>query len=278
MKEYKQYLNGKYVNESELLISPRDLGFTRSYAVFDYIRTYNGKPFKLIDHIERLIESSKLIKIEHSYTVAEIENVVLNLLEINNDGLEKSIKIIMSGGVSNSMYQTSSATLVIYIDPFKPKNPDIYTKGVRLKSIKYTRDVPESKNTNYLEGVMQAQVNKDTDIYEPLYFSDSQVFETSNSNIFVVKDNVIYTPKNNIFLGAARGVVVNDLKNKFQIIEQDFDLNFLLNADEVFLTSSGKEVVSVVCVDDIIIGDGKVGVVGELVLKEFRDFVNVSNF
>ena len=276
MKEYKQYLNGKYVNESELLISPRDLGFTRSYAVFDYIRTYNGKPFKLFDHVERLIESSRLIKIEHSYTVQEIETVVLKLLEINNDGLEKSIKIIISGGVSNSMYQTSSATLVIYIDPFKPKNPNIYIDGVKLKSVKYTRDIPEAKNTNYIEGVMQAQVNKNTDIYEPLYFSDKQVFETSNSNIFAVKDGALYTPKNNVFLGAARGVVVNDLKDKFQVIEEDFNLDFLLNSDEVFLTSSGKEVVSVVQIDDFIIGDGTVGEIGKLVLKEFQEFVRNS--
>ena len=273
MNKYKQYLNGKFVDESNLLISPRDLGFTRGYGVFEYIRTYRGRPFKLDERIKSLLNSAELIKLKHKFTYKQIENAINELLKLNNDGREKSIRVHLSGGISNSMYQTREPTFLILIDPFKPKDPNIYTDGVALKTVKYWRDIPRAKNVNYIEGVRQAHINREEGIYEPLYYSDKQVFETSNSNIFAVKEGKLYTPQNNVFYGSARSTIVNDLKNDFEIIEDDFGLDFLLNADEVFLASGGKQVAPVVQIDDKKIGDGKVGKITMNVWGKYKDFV-----
>lgn len=273
MTNYKQYLNGKFVDESNLLVSPRDLGYTRGYGVFEYIRTYKGKPFKLKEHITRLLESAKLIELRHSFSCEEIEHSINELLKLNNDGREKSIRVHISGGVSDSMYQTGEPTIVIFMDPFKAKDPAIYTDGVVLNTVKYSRDIPKAKNFNYIEGIKQAHLNKSKGILEPLYYSDEQVFETSNSNIFAIKDGTLYTPKNNVFYGSARGVVVNNLKDKFKIIEKDFNLEFLINADEVFIVSGGKEVAPVIKIDESFIGDGKVGNLATLVLKAYKEYV-----
>jgi branched-chain amino acid aminotransferase len=278
MKEYKQYLNGRFVPESELLISPRDLGFTRGYGVFEYIRTYNGVPFNIKEHVERLLASADLIKLNHNFNFNLIDNAIKELLRLNDDGQEKSIRVHLSGGVSSSMFQTGKATILIFMDPFKSKNPNIYTEGVALNTVKYARELPSSKNVNYIQGMIQAHINKDKGFFEPLYYSDTQVFETSNSNIFAVKDGKIYTPKNNIFYGSARNLIVNNLSDNFEIIEQDFDLFFLLKADEVFLASGGKQVAPVVRIDNIIIGKGEVGKVTLDVWQKFKEFTSAGNW
>lgn len=272
-KKYKQYINGRFVEEDELLISPRDLGFTRGYGVFEYMRTYKGRIFKISEHIKRLIDSADTIKLKHNFTHNDIRDILLKQLELNEDGNEKSIRIHLSGGISDSMQQVADPTIVIFMDIFKPKNSDIYKNGVALKTVKYQRDVPSSKNTNYIEGIIQAHKNKDKGILEPLYYSEKQVFETSNSNIFAVKDGKIYTPKTNVFLGTARGVVVNDLKKYFDIKEEDFDLNFLLKSDEVFLASGGKQIAPVVKIDNILIGSGDVGTITSSVFDRYKEFV-----
>lgn len=278
MLNYKQYLNGKFVDEENLLISPRDLGFTRGYGVFEYIRTYNGRPYKLGEHIKRLIASAELIRLRHNFTYEYLENAIRELIEINDDGQDKSIRIHLSGGISDSMYQTGEPTMVIFIEPFKAKNPGIYTDGVMLKTVKYERDLPTTKNVNYIEGIRQAHISREEGVYEPLYYNDKQVFETSNSNIFVVKNRKLYTPKNNVFYGTARNTIVQDLKNNFVIIEEDFKLDFLLNADEVFLASGGKQVAPVVKIDDRQIGDGRVGKITMSVWEKYKEFVQSNNW
>lgn len=278
MRNYKQYLNGEFVDEKDLLISPRDLGFMRGYGVFEYIRTYNSRPYKLDEHIERLLNSAELIKLKHSFTYKKIENIIDELLRLNNDGQEKSIRIYLSGGISSSMFQTGSPTIIVLVDLFKPKDPSIYTEGVALKTVKYARDLPRSKNLNYIEGVRQMHISREEGVYEPLYYSDKQVFETSNSNIFAIKDGTLYTPKNNVFLGSARNTIVNNLGNDFEVIENDFGLNFLFNADEVFIASGGKQVAPVVKIDNKKIGDGKVGKITIEVWNKYKAFVESGNW
>lgn len=274
MEGYKHYLNGKYVNENELLISPRDLGFTRSLAVFTKIKTCNGRPFKLKEHLLRLLKSAELINLNHDYNLERLTTIVKETVDKNNDGKEKTLKVILSGGISDFMYQSTEATLIIIVDLLKLRKAEIYTKGVKINLVKFTRYLPEAKSTNYIEGVKQTQIGMKSDAFEPVYYSDEQVYEGSNSNIFIVKNRKIYTPENNVYLGILRGVLLNDLRDKLQIIEKDFDLGFLLDADEVFITGSGKEIVPVVKVDENIVGNGKIGEITKLAMKEFREFIN----
>ena len=105
MKKYKHFLNGRYVTEDKLLISPRDLGFSRSFAVFTVLKTYNSVPFKLKEHLLKLLESAEFIGLKHGYNLNKLVEIVKKTIKINKDGKEKSIKIILSGGVSNFMYQ-----------------------------------------------------------------------------------------------------------------------------------------------------------------------------
>ena len=276
MKKYQHYLNGKYVTEDKLLISPRDLGFMRSFAVFTVFKTYNEKSFKLKEHLKKMLKSAELINLKHNYTVHQLQKIVEETLDINKDGNEKTIKIILSGGVSDFVYQTSKPTLIILVDLLKLKPKEIYKKGIKMNAIKFKRYIPESKNTNYIEAVKQNQYGRQNGSYEPVFYSDKQVYEGSNSNIFVVKDTKIYTPKSNIYIGITRDVLLFDLKSKLNILEKNFNFKFLLKADEVFITGSVKEVVPVVKIDENIIKNGKIGPITIKVMKEFEKYVNLN--
>lgn len=276
MKDYKHYLNGKYVTEAELLISPRDLGYMRSFGVFTVFKTYNQKSFKLKEHIDILLCSAELIGLKHSYTHNQLVEIVENAIKENHDGEDKTVKIMISGGPSNFVYQIAEPTLIVLVDLLKLKKPEIYEKGIKMNSVKFTRYIPESKTTNYIEAVRQTQIGREQDAYEPVFYSDKQVFEGSNSNIFTVKDGIIYTPKSNVYLGITREVLLRDLKDKLNIVEQDFNFDFLLNADEVFIASAGKEVVPVVRIDENVIADGKIGKHTKLAMDSFRDYVSAN--
>lgn len=262
------------MKEEELLISPRDLGFSRGFGVFNYLKTYNGKPFKLEENLERLMRSAKLVGLKHNYSLRQLVKIVRRLLAKNDDGNDKGIKIILSGGISNSLLQTTRATLIIIVDSLGPLEKKIYKSGVKANLVKFTRHIPEAKSTNYIEGVKQTRIGKRSGAYQPIYYSDTQVYEGAKSNVFVVKGGKIYTPKNNVFKGGTRSVLVNDLRNELEIIEKDFALDFLLNADEIFLASSGKEIVPVVKVGKTAIGDGKAGKITKIVTRKFKEFVN----
>lgn len=215
-----------------------------------------------------------MIGLNHGYTVNELRKIVEEALEKNKDGQEKTVKIMLSGGISKFVYQTSDPTLIVLIDLLKLKPQEIYENGIKVNSVKYERYIPESKSTNYIEAVRQTQIGRKSGAYEPIFYSDNQVYEGSNSNIFAIKNGKIYTPKSNIYLGITREVLLKDLNYKLNIIERDFSFHFLLGADEVFIASSGKEIVPVVKIDANIISNGQVGKITKGVMNEFKNYVN----
>jgi len=267
------YLNGKYVTEEKLLISPRDLGFARGFAVFDYLRTYNNKLFKLNEHLERLLKSAKLINLRHDYNLNQLVRIVQTTFEKNKHIKgEKTARIFLSGGISKSLHQSSKATLVVVVDPFKPRKREIYKNGIKAGLVNFVRYIPKAKTTNYLEAIRKIQDDAQNDKYELFYYTNKQVYEGLTSSVFVVKDGKIYTPKNNVLLGTTRGVLLRDLRRELHVIEKDFNLNFLLNADEIFIASSGKGIVPVVEVEGNSIGDSCVGKITRMVMKTFKSF------
>jgi D-amino acid aminotransferase len=267
------FLNGKLVSADQLAISPRDLGFSRGYAVFDFLKTYpHHRPFKLQEHIDRLFHSADLIGLRIPWSKEEIRNWTLKTLLANETQEEKFIRIIISGGVSNTMFPAKSPTIVILIDSAVEYPQEYYEKGVSVFAVKHTRYTPEAKSNDYIEGVKQIQKAKEWGAIEPIYYSDIQVFEGSNSNIFAVIGGKLLTPANNILDGVTRGVLLEILKLGVPVEVRDFTFNELLDASEVFLTSSSKEVMPVTLIDNKPVGVGAVGPVTKEVARQFREY------
>ncbi len=275
MGEAIHFQNGKFVSESDLAISPRDVGFSRGYAVFDFLRTYaHHRPFKLAEHIDRLFHSAEQIGLKLPWKKEEVMAWIVETLAANTSAHEKFIKIIVSGGVSNTMLPGVAPTIIILVDQATLYPSELYEKGVGVISVKHQRYSPGAKSNNYIEGVKQTQIGQAIGAIEPLYYSDTQVFEGSNSNIFAVIDGKLLTPEHDILTGITRGVLLQILKLHIPIVVKNFTLAELLHASEVFFTASGKEVVPVTSIDGMLLGNGAVGPITKEVMRQFNAYTS----
>ena len=271
------FLNGRLVKEGELVVSVRDLGFMRGFAVFDFLITYNGqKPFYLDRHIDRLFRSAELIGLAVPWSKEQVHEWVMQALAANADGGEKAIKIVLSGGASHTLLPETQPTIAILIDPRKDYEfPGThYTEGVAVVTDKFRRYAPEAKSNNYIEGVKKAQEAAKQGAIETVYYDDAQVYEGSTCNIFAVIGGKLVTPKSNILGGVTRAVLLEVLPSAgIPAEERDFSFDELKGASEMFLAASNKEVMPVAHMDGAPIGNGMPGPVTKEVMKAFRDFV-----
>jgi branched-chain amino acid aminotransferase len=274
MNNFTHFLNGKFVAEEKLLISPRDLGFARGYAVADFLVTHNLKPFKLAQHIDRLYKSAEVIGLRVPWTKEQVSDWVSETLAKNDDNEEKTIKIFLSGGISHSMYQEGEPTIIIIIGSYTRPPESYYENGVKAKSIRYERQFAEAKTTNYIEAIKILSENKDNGITEVIYYNDSQVFEGGGCNVFAVIDNKLVTPKSNIVEGITRNVLLEILKLDIPIEVRDFTYDEMVNATEVFLTGSSKEIRGVVNIDGKDIGNGKVGEITNEASRQYTEYTS----
>ena len=267
------FLNGKFVEDQDLKVSVRDLGFSRGFAVFAFFVTYNGRPFMAEKQVERLFKSASLINLPIPYTKEQIYQWALETLAKNNNGKEKAVRIIVSGGVSESVFsERTKPTLIIQVDerPHLPK--ECYEDGINAMTVKYTRYTPGAKTNHYIEAAKHRDSVNQLSAIEIIYYNDDGVTEGCVSNIFAVIDGKLVTPKSNILLGITRGIVTN-LMN---VEESDFTIEDLRRATEVFVTSSNKEVLPVTRLDGILVGNGKVGIITKEAMEQYRKFVEIS--
>ena len=276
MSNLIHFLNGKFVTEEELLISPRDLGYVRAYAVTDFLVTYNHQPFRLSDHIERLFTSAEIIGLSIPWTREQIALWVKETLEKNNKDTEKSVKTIISGGMSHSMYPAEIPTIVIIVSPRMRKPDSDYEKGIKVQAINYKRPFPEAKHTHYVEAIKELTKLRNTGINDLIFYDSSQVFEASGCSLFALIDNKLMTAKSNVIDGITRKVLLEILQLPISIEVRNFTFDELMQASEVFVTGSNSEVRGVVEINGKLVGDGKVGAITKEVLKQYREYIKIS--
>jgi len=267
------FLDGKFVEDQDLKVSVRDLGFSRGFAVFAFFVTYNGRPFMAEKQVERLFKSASLINLTIPYTKEQIYQWALEALAKNNNGKEKAVRIIVSGGVSESVFsERTKPTLIIQVDerPHLPK--ECYENGINAMTVKYTRYTPGAKTNHYIEAAKHRDSVNQLSAIEIIYYNDDGVTEGCVSNIFAVIDGKLVTPKSNILPGVTRGILI-DLMNTE---ERDFSILELRNATEIFVVSSNKEVLPVTRLDGITVGNGKVGIITKESMEQYRKFVEIT--
>ena len=274
MQNLIHFLNGKFVTEEELLISPRDLGFSRGFGVHDFIVTHNHKLFKLDEHINRLFNSAEAIEIRMPWSKDQISSWIKETLAKNDQNTEKMVKIFLTGGVSSSMRQAQIPTIIIMISEYTAQSSSYYENGVKVKASKYTRPYLEAKTNFYLEGVKQLSQIGNHELEEIVYYDDSQVFEGAGSNIFAVIDNKLITPKSNIVKGITRNTLLEILDLDIPIEENDITFEQLKNASEIFLTGSSKGVRGVIELNGKPVGDSKVGTITREVMAQYNKIIS----
>ena len=272
------YVNGKYVPKNEAKISVSDLGLLRGYGVFDYIVTYKGgRPFLIKKHLKRLYNSANLIDLKIPYKSTYIEKLIIKTIDKNKNGKEKSIRIIVTGGESeNAISVGKKPTIVISVNDRKKFPESLYKNGAKVITFDFNRESPQAKSLNYIQAVKANILAKNKDAIESIYVhkKNNKVFEGTTSNLFLIKNEKIITPDGETLPGITRELVMNICKKLYPTTMGEVKINELFNADELFLSASNKEVLPVVKVDNIVIGNGKPGEITKKIMAKFRKFID----
>jgi branched-chain amino acid aminotransferase len=264
------FFNGKIVEQSALYISPHDLGLIRGYAVFDYMTAPNDKPFLIKDHWLRLNRSAKMLALKVPMKFETYEKIVGTLLEKN--GLESSaIRSLLTGGVSTDGITTDKPSFLIMVEPYRYLPSLLYEKGAKLITVEHARGIPEAKSTNYIEALRNQKKRARARATEILYIKNNKVLEATTSNIFIVKNKIVITPNEDVLAGITRKIVIRLAKKDFLVKERSISVKELAEADEIFITATGKHVLPVTSIAGIKIKAKKVGPVTRKIMERYND-------
>src|SRR5690554_393776 len=247
-------------------IHPLDIGLIRGYAIFEFFRVDDFKPFFLEDYLNRFIASAKHTHLPLAYGLEELKNIVFELIEKNH--LEQGgVRMVLTGGLSDNHFSPTTGSLFIFCEELQMPAQEKYEKGVKLVSEEYVRPLPTIKTTNYTLPVWLSAKWKEQNAEDVIYHFAGVISESSRSNIFMVKNGVVSTPKSNILHGITRK---NVMKIADKVEERDITLTEILNADEVFMTATTKRILPVTQIDVTLIKDGLPGPVTQQLMEKFR--------
>ncbi|MEH7352046.1 branched-chain-amino-acid transaminase [Neobacillus drentensis] len=281
------FLGGKFVKKEDAVVSVFDHGFLYGDGVFEGIRVYSGNVFRLDAHLKRLFESAQSIMLKIPYTQDEMTELIVETIRKNQ--LESAyIRVVVSRGKGNLGLDPASCSnpnVIIIAEALTMYPKEFYENGIKIASVASRRnrpDVlsPQVKSLNYLNNILVKLEANQVGVQEALMLNDQgYVTEGSADNIFIVKNDVIYTPP--VYLGALEGITRNAIidvarATGYEVRESPFTRHDVYVADEVFLTGTAIEVIAVIEVDGRIIQGGKPGAVTNVLLEEFRKIVTTD--
>ncbi|OGV78133.1 MAG: amino acid aminotransferase [Lentisphaerae bacterium RIFOXYB12_FULL_65_16] len=274
MAEATYYVNGKFVPASQGSLPLNDLAIVRGYGVFDLLRTYDRVMFRLRDHVLRLQTSAQSIGIRMPWSVEQIEQLIRETHDRNSFD-NAAIRIVVTGGVSSDlMTPDGPPSLIIMLSSVKSPGTEEYSRGCKVKTVVMARERPTVKSLNYIGAIKAVEEAKKEGAVEALYrTADGEVTEGTRANFFIFIGRKLITPREGVLFGITRKAVLDLARDEFEVFEAPVRYDELRKADEAFLTSTTKEVLPVVCVDDITIGTGKPGPNTLRLLARFRDAV-----
>lgn len=281
------FLDNDFVKKENAVISVYDHGFLYGDGVFEGIRVYSGNIFKLKEHIQRLYESAHSIMLQLPYTKEEITKIIVQTIQ-KNQLQDAYIRVVISRGVGNlglDPANCSTPRMIVIAESLNLFPKELYIRGLKVGSVPSRRnrpDVlsPQIKSLNYLNNILVRLEANQAGFDEAIMLNDQgYVTEGSADNIFIIKNGIIKTPP--VYLGALEGITRNAIidiakNNNYTISETPFTRHDVYIADEVFLTGTAVEVISVVEVDGRQINDGKPGKITNHLLNEFRNVVKTD--
>lgn len=277
----KVYFNGELIEKDEAKVSIFDHGLLYGDGVFEGIRSYNRRVFRLSQHIDRLFASAKAIRLDIGMTKKAMMDAVTKTLAAN--GLDNSyIRLVVTRGPGDlglDPRKCPKPTIFIITDKIKLYPEELYQNGMPIIIARTRRNHPETlspkiKSLNYLNNILAKVEAIDAGTEEALMLTiDGYVVECTGDNIFFVKGGTIMTPPAE--LGALEGITqdaVLELSGKRGIrVERKMILpEEMYKAEECFLTGTAAEIIPVVKIDGKNIGSGKPGSVTKELRQDFR--------
>jgi len=277
------FFNGEIIPDTERCISSSDRGFLYGDGIFETLRTYNEKPFKLADHLERMRCSAEELRISFEYTNAEISKIIKELLE-KNSVQDAYIRITLSRGEGGSALKISDglmSTILIQARPFTPYAEKLYKEGMSLIVSRHRRSTTNPiychKTTNLLTSILLKEEAKDKSANEAIVINtDGYVTECIVSNIFFVNNGSVVTPSldTNILPGITRSTVLDICQNRgISAREESFKIDVLIKAEEVFITNSLMEIMPVSKIEDNKIGKAVPGKITQQIMSAYKSLI-----
>jgi branched-chain amino acid aminotransferase len=283
----KIYIGGKYYSERDAKISVFDHGLLYGDGIFEGIRAYNGRVFRLKEHIDRLFCSAKAILLNIPMAHADIMAAVVETCRRNRIR-EGYIRLVVTRGVGTlglNPNRCKNPSVIIVADKIQLYPPEFYQRGMDIITVPTTRNLhsalnPAIKSLNYLNNIL-AKIEANNAGCEEAIMLNAQGFvaECTGDNLFIVKEGQLFTPP--LSAGALYGItrkVVMELATEFglQVSEPNLTRYDLFNADECFVTGTGAELVPVVKIDGRVIGTGKPGPVTKDLVAKYHALTKVS--
>ncbi len=256
-------INGKITDDKKAKIPVTSEAFLYGFAVFETIRTYNRKIFRLDDHLARLYVSADVISLKSTWSFKRTYNEVIKVLE-KSKYKEVKIRVILT-----------KKELIITVEKLKEKPETYYKKGVKLVSFLGKRNTPRAKILADVFCYLAKRHAKECGAYESLLVDPKKYYirECSYANVFWVHNGELYATNKNILFGITRDTVVELAKPALPIHFEGIKLKSLLNADEIFITQTTSGILPVVELDGHKIGTGRPGPVTKKLMKAFSKLV-----
>ena len=281
----KIYIDGSFYDRAEAKVSVFDHGLLYGDGVFEGIRIYNGKVFRLKEHIERLYQSAKAILLEIPLKKEEMENAVLETVEINRKE-QGYIRLIVTRGeglLGIDPVSCRKPTVIIIVADIQLYPAEYYKKGIEIITSSSRRMPPDCldpriKSLNYLNNIMAKLEARQAGCLEAVMLNrEGFVAECTGDNIFIVKNRELLTPAP--YHGALDGITMQTIMElaeslKIKIHRLTLTRYDLYNADECFMTGTGAEIIPVIKIDGRMIGDGTPGFVTERLISGFKKLVS----
>lgn len=270
------YIDGNFINEDDAQLPVKDITVLRGYGVFDFLVTYNKRPFYLEEHVARLENSAGEIGLKLQHSNLEICDIVSETIRKNPDHTESNIRIVYTGGISpDGVTPQGNGILMVMVTPKYELPGWWYADGATIATVDMERFIPTSKSTNYLSAVFAQQQAKKHGGIEAVYVDrKNRVLEGTTTNIFGFKDSVLITPPDGILPGITRSVVLDLVKDKYSVELRHIDRDELNALDEIFISASNKEIVPVIKINDRVVSSGKPGEQTRNVMKLFREYTD----
>lgn len=274
----KIYINGKYYDKADARISVYDHGLLYGDGVFEGVRIYNGRAFKVKEHVARLYESARHINLEIPLSQEQMIKAINDTVAFNNkkEGYIRPLVTRGAGSLGLDPRKTSDPQVIVIVDDIVLYPPELYENGMEIATVSTIRNHPNAvnprvKSLNYLNNILAKIEGIQAGCLESLMLNHKgEVAECSGDNVFIVKNGVLRTPPIDagILEGITRNTVI-DLAKKAGIKVEEIALtrHDVFVADECFLTGTAAEIIPVTKCDARVIGHGKPGPI----TKQLRD-------
>ncbi|NEU07334.1 amino acid aminotransferase [Flavihumibacter sp. R14] len=265
-------LNGNIIPAADATVFINDLSIQRGYGIFDFFKLVGGRPVFLDDHLKRFYHSAGQMRLTVKQTPEELKEILHSLIA-RNKLPDSGVRITLTGGYSPDGFSIAEPNLIITQQKFNI-NKEAARNGTRLVSYQHQRQFSEVKTIDYLMAIWLKTFIAENHADDVLYHHKNIISECPRANIFIVtQDGALVTPVNNLLRGVIRKQVLQLASSMYRVEERDVNLTELYNAKEAFITSTTKNILPVIQVDEHVISDGKPGETTRILQNELNQLI-----